>query len=184
MDVGEPEPRQICSGLVGYVPEEELQARPRPSSPPADKGAGLTSRAPSRCARARRDLPPPLVAAQGRNVVVLCNLKARNMRGVKSYGMLMAASDKAHEHVELARRSPSGLWSFLQARDAPAAPRVTSRRPRATRGVAAPRAGGRGRRGAHQVRERTAGPCGQREQVRTHFGRAPPAPSRSPPNTP
>lgn len=27
VDVGEPEPRQICSGLVGYVPEEELQAR-------------------------------------------------------------------------------------------------------------------------------------------------------------
>jgi hypothetical protein len=34
-------------------------------------------------------------------VVVLCNLKARNMRGVKSFGMLLAASDEKHENVEL-----------------------------------------------------------------------------------
>jgi tRNA-binding EMAP/Myf-like protein len=60
--VGEGEARQICSGLVGYVQEEELQ---------------------------------------GRLVVVLCNLKARNMVGVKSFGMLMAASDKDHTTVEL-----------------------------------------------------------------------------------
>ena len=52
--MGEAEARQICSGLVGYVQEEELQ---------------------------------------GRLVVVLCNLKARNMRGVKSFGMLLAASE-------------------------------------------------------------------------------------------
>lgn len=38
---------------------------------------------------------------QERNVVVLANLKPRNMRGVKSFGMLMAASDAAHENVEL-----------------------------------------------------------------------------------
>eukprot|EP01018_Ginkgo_biloba_P017662 Gb_23258 [translate_table: standard] len=62
VDVGEPDPRTICSGLVKYIPEDELQ---------------------------------------GRNVVVLANLKPRNMRGVKSNGMLMAASDAAHEHVEL-----------------------------------------------------------------------------------
>ena len=60
--MGEGEARQICSGLVGYVQEEELQ---------------------------------------GRLVVVLCNLKARNMVGVKSFGMLMAASDKDHTTVEL-----------------------------------------------------------------------------------
>ena len=53
---------QICSGLVGYVPDESLQDR---------------------------------------LVVVLCNLKARNMRGVKSFGMLLAASDEKHEKVEL-----------------------------------------------------------------------------------
>ncbi|KAL1559216.1 aminoacyl tRNA synthase complex-interacting multifunctional protein 1-like [Salvia divinorum] len=62
VDVGEAEPRTICSGLVKYVPLDQLQER---------------------------------------NVVVLANLKARNMRGVKSFGMLMAASDAAHENVEL-----------------------------------------------------------------------------------
>lgn len=38
---------------------------------------------------------------QGRKVIVLSNLKPRNMRGVKSCGMLMAASDAKHENVEL-----------------------------------------------------------------------------------
>lgn len=38
---------------------------------------------------------------QNINVVVLANLKPRNMRGVKSSGMLMAASDASHENVEL-----------------------------------------------------------------------------------
>lgn len=40
-------------------------------------------------------------AMQGRSVVVLANLKARNMRGVKSNGMLLCASDAPHENVEL-----------------------------------------------------------------------------------
>ncbi|XP_071724597.1 uncharacterized protein [Rutidosis leptorrhynchoides] len=62
IDIGEPEPRIICSGLVKYIPLDDLQ----------DK-----------------------------SVVVLANLKPRNMRGVKSYGMLMAASDASHENVEL-----------------------------------------------------------------------------------
>ncbi|KAL8479131.1 hypothetical protein ACS0TY_025624 [Phlomoides rotata] len=62
VDVGEPEPRIICSGLVKYI---------------------------------------PLHLLQDRNVIVLANLKPRNMRGVKSNGMLMAASDAAHENVEL-----------------------------------------------------------------------------------
>lgn len=38
---------------------------------------------------------------QDRKVVVLANLKPRNMRGIKSCGMLMAASDASHENVEL-----------------------------------------------------------------------------------
>lgn len=42
----------------------------------------------------------PQDALQGRNVVVLCNLKARNMRGVKSHGMLLCASNDAHDVVE------------------------------------------------------------------------------------
>ncbi|KAE9620183.1 hypothetical protein Lal_00019711 [Lupinus albus] len=62
VDIGEPEPRIICSGLVNYIPLQHLQ---------------------------------------GKRVIVLSNLKARNMRGVKSSGMLMAASDAKHENVEL-----------------------------------------------------------------------------------
>lgn len=62
VDVGEPEPRLICSGIVNYIPLDHLQ----------DK-----------------------------KVVVLANLKPRNMRGVKSCGMLLAASDVSHENVEL-----------------------------------------------------------------------------------
>ncbi|CAL5211976.1 unnamed protein product [Lathyrus oleraceus] len=62
VDIGEPEPRIICSGLVNYIPLEHLQ---------------------------------------GKKVIVLSNLKPRNMRGVKSCGMLMAASDSKHENVEL-----------------------------------------------------------------------------------
>lgn len=33
-------------------------------------------------------------------VIVLCNLKPRNMRGIKSHGMLLCASDEGHEKVE------------------------------------------------------------------------------------
>ncbi|KAI3470253.1 hypothetical protein Pfo_026916 [Paulownia fortunei] len=62
VDVGETEPRTICSGLVKYI---------------------------------------PLHLLQDRNVIVLANLKPRNMRGVKSFGMLMAVSDDTHENVEL-----------------------------------------------------------------------------------
>lgn len=62
VDVGEAEPRTICSGLVNYVPLDHLQDA---------------------------------------KVVVLANLKPRNMRGIKSNGMLMAASDESHETVEL-----------------------------------------------------------------------------------
>ncbi|KAJ0246612.1 hypothetical protein HA466_0171230 [Hirschfeldia incana] len=61
VDIGEAEPRIICSGLVKYVPLDLLQ---------------------------------------GASVVVLANLKPRNMRGVKSCGMLLCASDSAHENVE------------------------------------------------------------------------------------
>lgn len=61
IDVGEGEPRTIVSGLVAFVPLEEMNDR---------------------------------------DVVVICNLKARNMRGVKSHGMVLCASDEAHENVE------------------------------------------------------------------------------------
>ena len=60
IDVGESEPRTICSGLVPYVEREQLMEA---------------------------------------LVVVLCNLKARNLRGVKSHGMLLCASDKDNGRV-------------------------------------------------------------------------------------
>jgi tRNA-binding EMAP/Myf-like protein len=56
VDVGEAEPRTIVSGLVNFVPLEDMQQR---------------------------------------KVVVLCNLKPRNMVGVKSHGMLLCASNEA-----------------------------------------------------------------------------------------
>ena len=40
-------------------------------------------------------------SVQDSSVIVLANLKPRNMRGIKSNGMLMAASDASHENVEL-----------------------------------------------------------------------------------
>jgi len=40
------------------------------------------------------------VLLQGRMVVILANLKARNMRGVKSHGMVLCASNDAHDVVE------------------------------------------------------------------------------------
>jgi methionine--tRNA ligase beta chain len=42
----------------------------------------------------------PIVEMQGRRVMVLCNLKPRNMRGIKSNGMLLCASNEAHDVVE------------------------------------------------------------------------------------
>lgn len=41
-----------------------------------------------------------LIVLQGRMVMVLCNLKPRNMRGIKSAGMLLAASNAEHTIVE------------------------------------------------------------------------------------
>jgi tRNA-binding EMAP/Myf-like protein len=41
-----------------------------------------------------------LESLQGRSVLVLANLKPRNMRGVKSNGMLLCASNAAHTEVE------------------------------------------------------------------------------------
>ncbi|GIL85251.1 hypothetical protein Vretifemale_13859, partial [Volvox reticuliferus] len=41
-----------------------------------------------------------LEAMQDRKVIVLCNLKPRNMRGIKSNGMVLCASNDAHDAVE------------------------------------------------------------------------------------
>jgi len=62
IDLGEEIPRQVVSGLVKFVPIEEMQ---------------------------------------GRLVVVLKNLKAANMRGVRSEAMVICASNGDHTQVEL-----------------------------------------------------------------------------------
>lgn len=57
-------------------------------------------------------------------MVVLANLKSRNMAGVASHGMLLAASDDSHEKVELlvcpegavvGERIKFGDWEAAQA---------------------------------------------------------------------
>lgn len=94
VDVGEPQPRIICSGLVNYIPLHLLQV------------------CCSFVLLVHLHMYVLLVFfdwigldsttfIQDARVVVLANLKPRNMRGVKSYGMLMAASDTCHSNVEL-----------------------------------------------------------------------------------
>jgi tRNA-binding EMAP/Myf-like protein len=97
VDVGEPEPRTIVSGLVQFVPLEEMQVgarrmRDAPARPAPNQPHPRLIRPTSHLIR------PP--APQDRPVVVLCNLKSRNMRGVKSHGMLLCASNAAHDRVE------------------------------------------------------------------------------------
>ena len=167
VDVGEEEPRQICSGLVPYMnaevrrPErteqnersrEDAESEParirrrrdrsdpsatkdrfdsipsvflgieptKPDAEPSDGSARVSStnertseRLPllldetnSKPTRTNSNqLPPPLPThsqdIEGQLVVVLANLKARNMAGVSSHGMLLCASDASHEKVEL-----------------------------------------------------------------------------------
>jgi len=61
---------------------------------------------------------------EGQLVVVLANLKSRNMAGVASHGMLLCASDSSHEKVELlvcpegavpGERIKFGAWETAQA---------------------------------------------------------------------
>ncbi|KAG2493882.1 hypothetical protein HYH03_007819 [Edaphochlamys debaryana] len=95
IDVGEAEPRTIVSGLVKYVPLEEMKDR---------------------------------------MVVVICNLKPRNMRGIKSFGMLLAASNPEHTVVQ-PLAPPAGaaagerVW-FGDAKEqpAPAEPKVMDKK--------------------------------------------------------
>lgn len=61
IDLGEDKPRQIVSGLVKFVPVEQMQ---------------------------------------NRRVVVVTNLKPAKMRDVMSYGMVLCASNDAHDQVE------------------------------------------------------------------------------------
>jgi tRNA-binding EMAP/Myf-like protein len=168
VDVGEEEPRQICSGLVPYMnaevrrPErtertfargrgERTRADPsltrstrsvgdridsirsppslgieptKPDAEPSDGSARVSSTNERTSERATNErlpllldetnsnqleptrtnpLPLPTYSQdiEGQLVVVLANLKARNMAGVSSHGMLLCASDASHEKVEL-----------------------------------------------------------------------------------
>ena len=62
IDVGEPEPRLIASGLRAFYKQGEME---------------------------------------GARVIVLCNLKAKKMAGFASVGMVMCASNQAHDHVKM-----------------------------------------------------------------------------------
>ena len=149
VDVGEAEPRQICSGLVPYMNAEVRAAHsapdprvarvaprhPRPSRliatvhtniihiealKPANTTAAKRTRLTFSTARfllASQDI-------EGQLVVVLANLKSRNMAGVASHGMLLCASDDSHEKVELlvcpegavpGERIKFGAWDAEQA---------------------------------------------------------------------
>ena len=168
VDVGEEEPRQICSGLVPYMNAEVRRPRKNRTERTIARGRGERTRAdpsPTRSTRSVGDridsipsppsfwvsieptkpdaepsdgsarvsstnertnerlpllldetnskptrtnsnqLSPPLPThsqdIEGQLVVVLANLKARNMAGVSSHGMLLCASDASHEKVEL-----------------------------------------------------------------------------------
>ena len=62
IDVGEEKPRTVCSGLVKFIPLDQMQ---------------------------------------NRTVLLVCNLKESNMRGVVSQAMVLAASNDDHTDVKL-----------------------------------------------------------------------------------
>eukprot|EP01028_Stygiella_incarcerata_P001032 TRINITY_DN1162_c2_g1_i1.p1 TRINITY_DN1162_c2_g1~~TRINITY_DN1162_c2_g1_i1.p1 ORF type:complete len:461 (-),score=171.33 TRINITY_DN1162_c2_g1_i1:115-1497(-) len=62
IDVGEEAPRTIVSGLVKFIPIEEMR---------------------------------------GRHLLVICNLKPSKLRGIESFGMVLAASNDDHTDVKL-----------------------------------------------------------------------------------
>ena len=114
IDVGEEEPRQICSGLVPFMSAEVRTASThRPGIPPTI--ARRVAKALNPENNRREDFlptepkhkptdptPTPLTQdIEGQNVIVLANLKSRNLAGVPSHGMILCASDESHENVEL-----------------------------------------------------------------------------------
>lgn len=68
IDIGEEQPRQVCSGLVNHIPHSEFE---------------------------------------GSDVLCIVNLKPANMRGIKSYGMVLAAMSDDGKKVELVK-APTG----------------------------------------------------------------------------
>ncbi|CAA7396050.1 unnamed protein product [Spirodela intermedia] len=111
-----PEETASSSGGTILAVEEGAAAAPL-AADPAREAAGLLDIRVGRVLRAWRhpeaeslfveevDVgeaePRTICSGLDARVLVLANLKPRNMRGIKSNGMLLAASDEAHEKVEL-----------------------------------------------------------------------------------
>lgn len=85
IDVGEESPRTVVSGLVKYIPLEEMQVC---YSLPFSVPIGYESL-----------FILLQLLLQNRKVCVLCNLKPVTMRGIKSHAMVLAASNDDHTKV-------------------------------------------------------------------------------------
>lgn len=87
IDVGEATPRTVVSGLVKYIPIEEMQVRIVFFSFWFVAVVFVYMNA------------DVCVHMQNRKVCVLCNLKPAAMRGIKSHAMVLAASNSEHTKV-------------------------------------------------------------------------------------
>ena len=119
IDVGEAEPRTVVSGLVKYMTLEQSK----------------------HCLRV---LIPPLTYAartvQGATLITVCNLKPANMRGVKSFAMVLCVRvfDLGATDFPADSSSITGLvegWQGGRNRVRRPASRVAARRPRLLRGL-------------------------------------------------
>ena len=102
--MGEESPRTIISGLVKYVPLEQMQVAGSCGCWPSQTShaCNIIGKESHKTLSLLLD-PSSQVTChelQDRLVIALCNLKPRKMRGINSEGMLLCASDEAHEHVE------------------------------------------------------------------------------------
>ena len=113
IDVGEDAPRQVVSGLVKFVPLDRILS---PLSPPSPLSLSLPL-PPSLPLSLSPLLSPSLpflpfpspslpfsltpIEMQNRPVLLLCNLKPANLKGVRSQAMVLAASNEDHTQVEL-----------------------------------------------------------------------------------
>ena len=73
IECGEEIPRLVVSGLVKFMTPEQMKVR---------------------------FLNPANLTAQGKLVLILKNLKPASMRGIKSYAMVLCASNATHDKVE------------------------------------------------------------------------------------
>jgi methionyl-tRNA synthetase len=103
IDVGEDTPRTVVSGLVKFIPLEEMQV--------ALLKHHLVF---LDCLAMHRvtGFLTPVMNMQNRKVCVLCNLKPVAMRGIKSHAMVLAASNEDHTKVRRLSYSKSDGTSF------------------------------------------------------------------------